>query len=66
MDITQHLHQSSSTSPNLNTTRPRNGGNEMNTTNGNQYEPMNQNDLEEETRELQELLSYVFLVEKKI
>jgi hypothetical protein len=61
-----HLHHHTTTSPNLNATRPRNGGNEINTTNGNsQYETMNQNDIEEETRELQELLTYVFCPGKK-
>ncbi len=59
-----HLHHHT-TSPNL-SARSRNGGNnEIQSTNVNQYETMNQNDIEEETRELQELLSYVFLVEKK-
>lgn len=57
------------TSPNLNI-RPRNGGgsistnngnNEIQSTNTNQYDTTNPNDLEEETRELQELLSYVIL-----
>jgi hypothetical protein len=48
-----HLHHHT-TSPNLNI-RSRNGGNEI------QSETINQNDIEEETRELQELLSYVFI-----
>ncbi|CAF4528885.1 unnamed protein product [Rotaria sp. Silwood1] len=50
-----HLHHQT-TSPNLNV-RSRNGGNEISSTNSNQYETMNQNDIEEETRELQELIS---------
>jgi hypothetical protein len=57
-----HLHHHT-TSPNLNV-RSRNGGNEIQSTNVNQYETVNQNDVEEETRELQELLSYVIFVEK--
>ncbi|CAF5185303.1 unnamed protein product, partial [Rotaria sp. Silwood1] len=52
-----HLHHQT-TSPNLNV-RSRNGGNEISSTNSNQYETMNQNDIEEETRELQELISNI-------
>ncbi len=56
-----HLHHHT-TSPNLNV-RPRNGfNNEIQSTNVNQYESMNSNDIEEETRELQELISYVFFI----
>ncbi|CAF2405399.1 unnamed protein product [Rotaria sp. Silwood2] len=50
-----HLHHQT-TSPNVNV-RSRNGGSEISSTNSNQYETMNQNDIEEETRELQELIS---------
>jgi hypothetical protein len=58
-----HLHHHT-TSPSV-SVRPRNGVNEINSTIVNQYETTNQNDMEEETRELQELLSYVFLVKNK-
>jgi len=59
-----HLHHHT-TSPNLNV-RPRNGvNNEIQSTNVNQYESMNSNDIEEETRELQELISYVFFYLKR-
>ncbi len=60
-----HLHHHT-TPPNL-SVRSRNvGGNsEIQLTNVNQHETINQNDIEEESRELQELLSYVFLVKKK-
>ncbi|CAF3432851.1 unnamed protein product [Rotaria socialis] len=50
-----HLHQQTP-SPSVNV-RSRNSVNEMNSTNMNQYETMNQNDIEDETKELQELLS---------
>jgi hypothetical protein len=56
-----HLHHHT-TSPNL-SVRSRN---DIQSNNVNQYDSLNQNDLEEETRELQELISYVYLVEKKI
>jgi hypothetical protein len=58
-----HLqHTSSNTS-----SRPiRNSLNETNSTILNQNETINQNDLEEETRELQELLAYVNKKEKRI
>jgi hypothetical protein len=59
-----HLHHPT-TSPNVNV-RSRNGVNEINSSNINQYEITNQNDIEEEARELQELLSYVFVVERII
>ncbi len=55
-----HLHH-----PSTLAVRSRTGANEMQSTSMNQYETMNSNDLEEETRELQELISYVFLIEKK-
>jgi hypothetical protein len=49
--------QHSSSNPNL---RPlKNGSNEPNSTVLNSYETINSTDLEEETRELQELLAYV-------
>ena len=50
----------STTSPNLNN-RTRNGGNEHNATMANPFEPLSQAEMEEETRELQELLSYVLV-----
>ncbi|CAF1083460.1 unnamed protein product, partial [Adineta ricciae] len=46
-----------STPANVNPARPRNSTSEPNSTNGNQYEPLNSSDIEEETRELQELIS---------
>ena len=52
-----HPHHST-TSPNLNS-RSRNGGTEHNVTMVNPFEPLSQAEMEEETRELQELLSYV-------
>ena len=54
-----HLHHHTS-SPNL-SARSRNSANEL----SNQYESLNQTDLEEETRELQELLAYVFFRNQK-
>ncbi len=51
-----HIHTSSS---NVGIRPTRNGINETNITSLNQYETINQNDLEEEARELQELLAYV-------
>ena len=53
-----HLHHQT-TSPNLSSVRSRNAGNEINSVNLNQYDIMSQNDIEDETKELQELLSYV-------
>lgn len=47
----------SSTNSNIRTIR--NGTNETNSSHSNSYDSINQNDLEEETRELQELLGYV-------
>lgn len=61
-----HLH---TTSPSLHGGgRPsrNNGAHDHQPTNLNQYEVLNSNDLEEENRELQELLSYVLFIEKKI
>jgi Hepatocyte nuclear factor 1 (HNF-1), N terminus len=51
-----HIHHSSS---NNSLRSIRNGINESSSTLINQHETINQNDLEEETRELQELLAYV-------
>ena len=51
-----------STPANVNPVRPRHSTSEPNSTNGNQYEPLNSSDIEEETRELQELISYVSIV----
>ena len=54
-----HLYHQT-TPPNLSSVRSRNGGNEINSANPNQCDIMNQNDIEDETKELQELLKYVF------
>lgn len=59
-----HLH---TTSPNLHNRPGRNNGvHDLQPTNMNQYEALNSHDLEEENRELQELLSYVLFQQKKI
>jgi len=53
----------SSSSPNVSIRPIRNGINETNSTLLNQHETINQADLEEETRELQELIAYVNQIE---
>ncbi|UJR21237.1 hypothetical protein I4U23_024332 [Adineta vaga] len=52
-----HHYTTTTPTPSVNNTRPRNSTNDLNISNGNQYEPLNSNDIEEETRELQELIS---------
>lgn len=54
-----HSGTPSSLSANANVRPMRNGVSDANSTGINPYEPINQNDIEEETRELQELLAYV-------
>jgi len=56
-------HSTSSSSPNVSIRPIRNGINETNSTLLNQHETINQTDLEEETRELQELIAYVNQIE---
>ena len=57
-----HLH--TTTSPNLHNRSGRNNG--VHDLQPTQYEALNSHDLEEENRELQELLSYVLFHQKKI